>query len=57
MLVSKPLMIASDMIAKVGHGIPVIWKNKMVPMSPIAQPIKHHLVLLALRFHVCLHFQ
>jgi len=29
----------------------------MVPKSPIAQPIRHHLVLFALRRHVCLHIQ
>lgn len=42
MEVSIPLTIASDMMASVGHGIPVNWKNAMVPMSPMAQPSRHH---------------
>ena len=55
--VSKPLMIASVMIASVGHGMPVNWKNAIVPRSPMEQPIKHHMVLYDARLHVCLHFQ
>ena len=55
--VSKPLMMASVIIAKVGQGMPVNWKNAIVPKSPMAQPSKHHVVFLAARRHVCRHFQ
>ena len=57
MLLIIPLIIARSIIDKVGQGIPVSWKNKIVPKSPILQPSKHHAVFLALRLHVCLHFQ
>ena len=50
--VNKPLMMASVIIAKVGHGIPVNWKNAIVPKSPIAQPSKHHIVFLDACRHV-----
>ena len=50
--VSKPLMMASVIIAKVGHGMPVNWKNAIVPKSPIAQPSKHHIVFLDACRHV-----
>ena len=45
MEVISPLKIASDMIAHTGHGVPVNWKYAIVPISPMAQPIKHHMVL------------
>ena len=43
--VIKPLIMASPIIAKVGHAISKYWKQAMVPKSPIEQPIKHHRVL------------
>ena len=36
---------------------PLSYMTAMVPKSPIAQPIKHHLVLLALVRQVCLQDQ
>ena len=50
--VNKPFMMASVIIAKVGHGMPVNWKNAIVPKSPIAQPSKHHIVFLDACRHV-----
>ena len=50
-------MIASVIMVKTGNGIFVIWKNNIVPKSPIAQPSKHQAVFLALLFQVCLQFQ
>ena len=44
--VNKPFMMASVIIAKVGHGMPINWKNAIVPKSPMAQPSKHHIVFL-----------
>ena len=55
MLVIMPLIIASPNMNITGK--PLSCNNAMVPKSPIAQPIKHHLVLFALRRHVCLHVQ
>ena len=57
MLVIKPLIIASVMMANVGQGICVIWKKAIVPKSPMEHPIKHHMVFRALVRHVCLHRQ
>lgn len=50
--VSKPFTIANDMMARVGHGIPVNWKNAMVPMSPMAQPKRHHRVFIEACFQI-----
>ena len=55
MLVIMPLIIANANMNITGK--PLSCNNAMVPKSPIAQPIKHHLVLFALRRHVCLHVQ
>ena len=57
MLVIKPFIIAKVIIPNTGKGIFDIWKNKIVPKSPIAQPKTHQAVFLALVFHVCLQFQ
>ena len=51
------LMIAKIIMPNTGKGILLNWKNSMVPKSPIAQPITHHIVFLALVCHVCLHDQ
>ncbi len=55
MLVIMPLSIANAKINITEKPLSCI--NAMVPKSPIAQPIRHHLVLFALRRHVCLHVQ
>ena len=57
MLVIRPFTIANVIIARVGQGMWVYRKKPMVAKSPIAQPIKHHLVLCALLSQVCLHCQ
>ena len=56
-IVIIPLIIAKSIIDKVAQGIPVNWKYKIVPKSPMEQPNKHHAVFLPLRFQVCFHFQ
>ena len=48
MLVIRPLIIASIMMATVGQGIPVTWKKAIVPKSPIEHPTRHQSVLFAL---------
>lgn len=57
MLVSNPLITAKIIIPKMGKGICVSWKNKIVPKSPMEHPTTHHMVFLALLFQVCLHDQ
>ena len=52
MLVKIPLNIASAIIENVDHGISVIWKKIMVPISPKPQPIRHHIVFSADFFQV-----
>ncbi|SVD36459.1 uncharacterized protein METZ01_LOCUS389313, partial [marine metagenome] len=54
-LVMMPLIIASAKTTATGTALSCIIA--IVPKSPMEQPIKHHLVLLALFFHVCLHDQ
>ena len=56
-LVIIPLIIAKTIIAKIGKGIFVSWKNKIVPKSPMEQPSKHQNVFLALLDQVCLQLQ
>ena len=43
--VISPLAIAKTIIASVDQGMPVYWKNAIVPKSPIAHPSKHQAVL------------
>ena len=43
--VSNPLKMASDMMAQTGQPMPLTWKYRMVPISPMEQPIRHHSVL------------
>ena len=50
--VIKPLTMAKVIIARVGHGIAVNWKNAIVPKSPIEHPSKHQDVFLAAVRHV-----
>ena len=45
--VISPLMTAKVIMANVGQGMPVNWKNAIVPKSPIEQPSKHQEVFLA----------
>ena len=52
-----PFIIANVIISHTGHSIPITWKYKIVPISPIEQPRRHHPVFLAERTHVCLHRQ
>lgn len=51
--VKMPLTMASAMIDSVVQGIAIIWKKKMVPKSPIEQPIRHQTVLMLERYQVC----
>tara|TARA_B110000967_G_C18476930_1_gene360156 strand:+ start:145 stop:390 length:246 start_codon:yes stop_codon:yes gene_type:complete len=51
-LVINPLIIAKIIIPRIGKLIPVVWKNRIVPKSPIEQPNKHHKVFLELLFQV-----
>mgnify|MGYP002876648907 CR=1 FL=1 len=51
------MIIAKTIIMSVGQLIALNWKNKIVPKSPMLHPNRHHEVFLALRCHVCLHFQ
>jgi hypothetical protein len=57
--VIKPFMIARNMISgtESSQGLPVVWKKKIVPKSPIEQPRRHQSVFTDALFHVCLHFQ
>jgi hypothetical protein len=55
MLTMMPLSIAKAKI--IMTETPLSCIRAMVPKSPIAQPIKHHLVLLALVRQVCLQDQ
>jgi hypothetical protein len=54
-LVMMPFSIAKAKIMIT--DTPLFCMTAMVPKSPIAQPIKHHLVLLALVRQVCLQDQ
>lgn len=44
--------MANVMIDSVGQPIPVIWKNNIVPKSPIEQPSRHQDVLTEASFQV-----
>jgi len=50
-----PFTMASAKILIVGQ--PLSCNSAIVPKSPIAHPTKHHLVLCALFFQVCLQDQ
>lgn len=49
---SEGRLIARIMIANVGQGMPVIWKNAMVPRSPMLHPRRHHAVFVDARCQV-----
>ena len=50
--VNNPLIMAKDIMCKVGQLISENWKNAIVPRSPIAQPTKHQSVLTLAFFQV-----
>ena len=54
---SIPLVIAKISKLKGWIAISVIWKNNIVPISPMAQPSKHHNVFFDALRHVFWHFQ
>jgi hypothetical protein len=45
------------MIARVGHPMPVNWKKRIVPKSPMEQPVRHQSVFTDARRQVAEHFQ
>jgi hypothetical protein len=50
--VNKPLIMANDIMYRVGQSISENWKKAIVPRSPIAQPSKHQKVFTVARFQV-----
>ena len=54
---SIPFNIAKISKKRGSIGISVNWKNNIVPISPIAQPSKHHSVFFEALRQVCWHFQ